>query len=193
MKTPLSPIDIELLLWCHCRAEPHPRITVPAIAESLFMFQKCGMISETTNKYGCFTTTDKGRAMVEAMCAIAEPRVQLIPCPFCGAVPKQGEYGWSIFHADTCFLPCQDADFIGNNENAIRAWNTRKQNDAVSGDACRLHGASDVEARAAFIAMPAGNGMVRVIKNKFGSTGMIPESALKFDPPAQQEEAASIS
>lgn len=75
MKTPLSPSDIELLIWCHCRPEPHDRIDAPAIVDGIHMWLEAGMIEPNPDfANGTYTTTDKGRAMIEALCNTPEPR-----------------------------------------------------------------------------------------------------------------------
>ena len=74
MKTPLSPSDIDILIWCYCRCEPHPQANAPAVLEGVGMFQDCGMIKSEMGEWGFYDTTDKGKAMVEALRQTAEPR-----------------------------------------------------------------------------------------------------------------------
>ena len=73
MKTPLSPSDIEVLLWYHCRPEPHERQDAPAVAESRVMFIECEMLEPLVGK-DLYGTTAKGAAMVDMLCHAAEPR-----------------------------------------------------------------------------------------------------------------------
>ena len=76
MKTPLSPNDIEVLIRCHCRHdEPHPRVEARAVQEALRMWKDAGMI-ECSNSDDSYSTTDKGHAMIEALCNTPEPHPQ---------------------------------------------------------------------------------------------------------------------
>ncbi len=74
MKTPLSPSDIEVLIWCYCRRERHPREDAPAVADALTMFQDAGMVDEMRDDSGAFLATSKGSAMIEALRNTQEPR-----------------------------------------------------------------------------------------------------------------------
>jgi len=81
MKTPLSPSDIEVLIWCHCRPAPHERITAPAVQDGIRMWIEAGMVEPADDcPKGTFRTTDKGRAMIQALCNTPEPR-----CAWLGA------------------------------------------------------------------------------------------------------------
>ena len=73
MKSPLSPSDIEVLLWCHCRGEKHERFDAMAIREAISMFMGCQMIQPMENKIDVYVTTEKGNAMVRAICNTPEP------------------------------------------------------------------------------------------------------------------------
>lgn len=74
MKSPLSPSDIEVLLWCHSRAEPHPRLAAPAVHEAIQMYERCGMIEKRdVPDLSLYRTTAKGRAFIEALCKVSEP------------------------------------------------------------------------------------------------------------------------
>jgi len=68
----VTPSDIEVLIWCHCSPEPHPRLKAPAVHEGLRMWSKKGMIEPYSGcPPGTFRTTDKGRAMVESIYNLA--------------------------------------------------------------------------------------------------------------------------
>jgi len=78
MKHPLSPSDIEVLIHCHVSPYPHPRRNAPAVCEALDMWEHCGFIhctwfGDSTNA-PTYETTTKGRAMIEALCNVEEPR-----------------------------------------------------------------------------------------------------------------------
>lgn len=70
----LTPNDIEVLLHCHVSPEPHPRLDAPAVQESIKMWICAGMIEPNVNT-GIFVTTDKGCAMVMALCKTPYPRL----------------------------------------------------------------------------------------------------------------------
>ncbi len=73
MKTPLTPNDIEVLLWCHIRGTRHERHDAPAVRDALRMFERSGMIAPQPGLDGVYNTTAKGRAMVTALCRTPEP------------------------------------------------------------------------------------------------------------------------
>jgi len=72
MKHPLSPSDIEVLIWCHCRSSRHERYDAPAVHEAQVMFLNCKMI-EMKDGNNFYTTTDKGNAMIKKLCNTIEP------------------------------------------------------------------------------------------------------------------------
>lgn len=76
MKTPLSPLDIEVLLWYFYKTEPHENIAAPAVKESILMWTRSGML-KPLHTYVCpegmYCTTEKGDAMVKALCNTPEP------------------------------------------------------------------------------------------------------------------------
>lgn len=74
MKSPLSPSDIEVLIWCHAHPEPHPRIDAPAVKGAVEMWFAAGMLRHTATDDDVFATTDKGKAMIAALCKTPEPR-----------------------------------------------------------------------------------------------------------------------
>ena len=74
MKTPLSPSDIEVLIWSYCCCEAHPREDATAITESIKMFQDAGMVKTERERDGVYRTTAKGDAMVQSICRTQEPR-----------------------------------------------------------------------------------------------------------------------
>jgi len=78
MKSPLSPSDVELLIQCHCCPGKHPRHDAPAIVDALNMFLNCGMIEKDRREAGSYVTTEKGQAMIEAICQTAEPKAAWI-------------------------------------------------------------------------------------------------------------------
>lgn len=66
MKTPLSPLDIEVLIKCNCSSTPDLDIVYPAVKESIDMFVSCGMIHKSGDYHQMYTSV-KGKAMVEAL------------------------------------------------------------------------------------------------------------------------------
>jgi len=88
MKSPLSPNDIEVLIWCHTRPEPHERLYAPAVREAIEMWLESGMI-EPDDMYikssiiqpDCvWRTTDKGHAMIKSLCNTPEPISAWLDC-----------------------------------------------------------------------------------------------------------------
>jgi hypothetical protein len=77
MNTIYSPSNIELLIWCHVRFEPHPRMEAPGVAETLKEFLDMGVI-RTTPEPNVFTTTPLGAAWVESLCNTPPPRLAYI-------------------------------------------------------------------------------------------------------------------
>jgi len=80
MKHPLSPSDIEVLIHCHVSPAPHPRFHAPAVREALDMWERCGFIHCSRDGFEpvvtptVYETTTKGKAMIEALCNVEEPR-----------------------------------------------------------------------------------------------------------------------
>lgn len=68
----MSPSDIEVLIWYHCRPEKHPRCSAPAVIAARQQFLKEGMI-EKTEEDGVYQTTDKGRAHIVKLCDLPLP------------------------------------------------------------------------------------------------------------------------
>lgn len=75
MKSPLSPSDIEVLIWCHCRPEPHERLDAPAVSEAIRMFLDCGMVKLYEGKKDMYVTTKKGAALMRMLRNTPEPRL----------------------------------------------------------------------------------------------------------------------
>jgi hypothetical protein len=71
MKSPLSPNDIDVLLWYYSSQAEHPRCEAPAVQSSIQMFAACGMLIK---QGGVIASTDKGKAMVSALCRVPEPK-----------------------------------------------------------------------------------------------------------------------
>ena len=71
MRTPLRPIDIEFLLWCHLRPGSAPTGKAPAFRESARMWLGAGMIQSIEDgAEDVFATTSKGVALVKALCNV---------------------------------------------------------------------------------------------------------------------------
>ena len=67
-----SPNNIDVLLHCHTRVCPHPKIDAPAVAEALEMFERLGVIKKTSEP-GRYKTTPLGKAWVEDLCSVCMP------------------------------------------------------------------------------------------------------------------------
>ena len=72
MKTPLSPEDIEVLIWCYCRNARHEPLNA-SVRKSIEMFRDCDMITVVTEDI--FRTTSKGTAMIKELCNTSEPEL----------------------------------------------------------------------------------------------------------------------
>ena len=82
MKTPLTPLDIEVLLWSHAHCQPFPQSQAPAVRQAQSMFLDCGMIKVTSPEAvglrycmpPIYQTTPKGGVMVNKLCHTPEPK-----------------------------------------------------------------------------------------------------------------------
>lgn len=76
----MTPNDIEILIHCHVLREEHPRLHVPAVRESINRFLRNGIIVEYEHcgMDNIYTTTEKGRALVDMLCATPYPEVAYI-------------------------------------------------------------------------------------------------------------------
>jgi hypothetical protein len=72
----MTPLQINMLLHFHCIAEPWPRLHAPACMETVQHFLNEGLI-KTDEAYGAhgsgFTTTERGNALVNHLCAVQYP------------------------------------------------------------------------------------------------------------------------
>ena len=68
-----SPNNIDVLLHCHTRPGPHPRLDAPAVRDAINMFYQLECIEQTLEKDE-YRTTPKGKAWVQALCNVEEPR-----------------------------------------------------------------------------------------------------------------------
>jgi|GEM_PF-2209448 len=78
MKSPLSPLDIEVLLHYATAGTPHPRHYCFAVEESTDMWVKCAVLMPAPVTSGMpvthqYVATSKGRAIVSMLCNIKEP------------------------------------------------------------------------------------------------------------------------
>ena len=65
-----SPSNIEFLLHCYCKPEPHPRFDCEAIQECFKEFIDMGVIKQDGDHY---VTTPLGNAWVYALCKVKCP------------------------------------------------------------------------------------------------------------------------
>jgi hypothetical protein len=68
-----TPSDIEVLIHCHCFAEPHPRLEAPAIKDTIRCFLKEDLIVPDNTKEHIFWTTDKGKKLIDMLCETPLP------------------------------------------------------------------------------------------------------------------------
>jgi len=76
----MTPLEIDVLLHCHVRPAPHPRINAPAVVEAIEMFLDKGIIERHSacnraflNVGMYYQTTDRGKAIVKLLCSTPFP------------------------------------------------------------------------------------------------------------------------
>lgn len=69
----MTPNDIEVLLHVHCSPEPHPRQDAPAVESTIDAFLHSGLIEPRVRLAGMYTTTERGKMLVEMLCATPWP------------------------------------------------------------------------------------------------------------------------
>jgi hypothetical protein len=74
MKTPLSASDIEVLLHYYVNTCEHLRYDTLAVKQAVDMFIGCGML-EPSEGPALWQITEKGSAMVRALCRTPEPQL----------------------------------------------------------------------------------------------------------------------
>lgn len=74
IETLSTPNAIEVLLHCHCRADPHPRLDAPAVRNIIEMFLAAGAIELEYPRELIYKTTDLGKAWVKALCELELPQ-----------------------------------------------------------------------------------------------------------------------
>lgn len=70
----MTPNDIEILIHCHVCPSVHPRISAPAVNESITQFCIEGILAVDDEKLGTFKTTDKGAALMRSLCDTPYPK-----------------------------------------------------------------------------------------------------------------------
>ena len=73
MKTPLSPLDIEILLHCYYDCAAVSQAADRATVEAVEMFMRSGMLGRADDLSVALFLTDRGNAMVKALCETPEP------------------------------------------------------------------------------------------------------------------------
>lgn len=73
-----SPLNIEFLLWCHTRLEPHPNAKLPVYQDIIDQFSKNGIIVKAGLGEHNYKTTPKGDAWVAMLCNLQEPRAAYV-------------------------------------------------------------------------------------------------------------------
>lgn len=71
MNTIYSPANIETLLHFHTKAEPHPRMDAPVVADAIKTFLIMGIIEPDGKEL--YKTTARGVAWVKALCNTPPP------------------------------------------------------------------------------------------------------------------------
>ena len=70
-----TPNNIDILLHFHCSPTKHERREAPAVIEGIQILLEAGALEPDANRgEGHFRTTPKGRAWVESLCNVEEPR-----------------------------------------------------------------------------------------------------------------------
>jgi len=72
-----SPNNIEVLLHCHTRPQPHPRLDAGAVRDAIGEFLRLGAI-EPDEEANCWRTTPLGKAWVQALCNVPPPRTAFV-------------------------------------------------------------------------------------------------------------------
>lgn len=70
---PLTPHSIEVLLWCHTRAEAHPDIDLGGWRQTIGEFVKLGALEKELDS-DRYRTTPLGSAWVNSLCNTCIPR-----------------------------------------------------------------------------------------------------------------------
>jgi len=69
----MSPSDIEVLIHYHCCPAVHPRDDAPAVQEATQEFLMDGIIMHDAKSKSGYRTTERGRALLAAICATPLP------------------------------------------------------------------------------------------------------------------------
>lgn len=74
------PAHIEFLLWCDTRPKPYPNQSLEMYQELIINLKNSGVITlDVGSTYeDCYTTTPKGKAWVQMLCDVPEPRVAFV-------------------------------------------------------------------------------------------------------------------
>lgn len=87
----MTPLEIEMLLHYHCRADEHPRLDAPAVRDALHGFLKDGILRTRTVEEmrpamvngSSYTPTERGCTLVRALCAVPYPESRwVMPEPY---------------------------------------------------------------------------------------------------------------
>ncbi len=72
----MTPNDIEVLIHCYTSGSEHPRISAPAVKESIKEYIEQGMIEKASgfsNNNLVYITTERGAAHIANLCSIPFP------------------------------------------------------------------------------------------------------------------------
>lgn len=69
----MTPYEINLLLHFHCVAGPWPRKEAPLYEPVVNAFLASGLIEDSPYPEADYTTTERGKALVERLCAVGFP------------------------------------------------------------------------------------------------------------------------
>lgn len=87
-----TPSDLEVLIHFHVCALPHPRAQAPAVQDAIRRFTNAGILEpepaeggqQAPAYYGCYQTTEKGRAWLSMILATPYPKTAYVD-------PRSGE------------------------------------------------------------------------------------------------------
>ncbi len=76
----MTPMSIEVLLWCYYSPLPYPDINLNSVQEIILQFLefKLIVISKTNYEFPVYDCTDLGKAHVRQLCNLPLPKMEFI-------------------------------------------------------------------------------------------------------------------
>lgn len=76
----MTPNDIDVLLHYYTSSGPHPRLSAPAVLGAVEAFCGTGILEPVPDNsiVGLYKTTERGNALVEAICRTPLPKAAFI-------------------------------------------------------------------------------------------------------------------